>query len=60
MSEQAEREEQGGKGIPVYLDQREPEIDDPAADACWHRSQPANPLTDKLVRCVESLRSGSI
>jgi hypothetical protein len=43
-------------GVPVYIDPSDPEIDDPAAARAGHRWHPADPLTNKLIRCVEALR----
>jgi hypothetical protein len=43
-------------GFPIYLDDREPEIDDPAEPDAGHRWLAANPTTSKLARCLEAFR----
>ena len=48
--------EQNKKGIPIYLDDSAPEIDDPAhppEKIFWF---PANNIAIKLATCLESLR----
>jgi hypothetical protein len=42
--------------VPIYGDSREPELDDAAADECWHRWKPHSPLTNKLFCCVDAMR----
>jgi hypothetical protein len=45
-----------GKGIPLYIDEREPEINDPAllpSNKTWKGS---NKISFKLLRCLEALR----
>ena len=56
MSELGKREDQDSLGVPMYLDDRDPELDDPAVDASPRHWKPACPLTSKLARCVEALR----
>jgi hypothetical protein len=43
-------------GVPIYLDDRDPEIDDPAGQIAGHRWLPANRTTFKLTRCLEAFR----
>lgn len=45
-----------GKGMPVYLDQRGSELEDPARDLEPHHWQPACGTTSKLMRCLEAVR----
>jgi len=45
-----------GKGIPVYIDEREPEIDDPALLASNKTWKGSNEISFKLFRCLEALR----
>lgn len=45
-----------GKGMPVYLDERPPEINDPSTDTAEHHWIPACKATDRLVRCLEGIR----
>jgi hypothetical protein len=45
-----------GRGLPVYLDEREPEIDDPARQLADHHWKPACKTTTKLTRCLEAIR----
>lgn len=42
--------------VPVYLDESAPRIADPARGAQVHDWLPANDLTIKFVRCLESIR----
>ena len=59
MSEEIEKptsEEGQGKGIPLYIDEREPKINDPAllrSDKTWKGS---NEISFKLLRCLEAVR----
>lgn len=45
-----------GKGLPVYLDQRPPQIEDPSQTPDDHHWQPACTTTSKLTRCLEAVR----
>lgn len=45
-----------GKGMPIYLDERPPEISDPSVDSAEHHWIPACKATDNLVRCLEATR----
>jgi hypothetical protein len=45
-----------GKGLPVYLDQRPPQIEDPSRKLDDHHWQPACTTTSKLTRCLEAVR----
>jgi hypothetical protein len=45
-----------GKGMPVYLDERPPEINDPSTDTAEHHWIPACKGTERLVRCLEGIR----
>jgi hypothetical protein len=42
--------------VPLYIDDCEPEIDDPSLAAARHKWLPADPVTVKLVRSLEALR----
>jgi hypothetical protein len=59
MSEEIEKptsEEGQRRGIPLYVDEREPEINDPAllrSNKTWRGS---NEISFKLLRCLEALR----
>jgi hypothetical protein len=58
MSEEVKEDstEERGKGIPLYGDWKEPEINDPAIlqdSAVWRGS---NEISFKLLRCLEALR----
>jgi hypothetical protein len=44
------------KGIPVYIDDREPEIDDPLSSSESHYWYPANSISIKLMACLEAMR----
>lgn len=48
-----------GKGMPVYLDRRLPELEDPAQELATHHWQPACTTTSKLTRCLEAIRDVS-
>src|SRR5258706_12645020 len=50
------RESQRKSGIPIYLDDNEPEIDDPAYPSNNNYWFPANDISIKLVACLESIR----
>src|SRR5689334_16321529 len=43
-------------GMPLYLDEREPEIEDPSKALENHHWQPACDNTFVLTRCLEALR----
>jgi hypothetical protein len=45
-----------GKGMPLYLDRRDPELEDPARRLEPHHWQPACGTTSKLMRCLEAVR----
>jgi hypothetical protein len=45
-----------GRGMPIYLDQRPPELEDPAQELAAHHWQPACTTTNKLTRCLEAIR----
>jgi hypothetical protein len=45
--------------MPVYLDQREPELEDPSEKLDDHHWQPASNITTKLTRCLEAIRDVS-
>ena len=47
---------QSQAGVPVYLDDRMPEIEDPSRDLASHEWQPACDITSKLTRCLEAVR----
>ena len=44
------------KGIPLYIDEREPEIDDPALLSSNKTWKGTNEISFKLLRCLETLR----
>jgi hypothetical protein len=44
------------KGIPLYIDEREPEIEDPALLSSNKTWQGSNEISFKLLRCLEALR----
>jgi hypothetical protein len=44
------------EGMPVYLDQREPELEDPSQELGTHQWRPACVATGKLTRCLEAVR----
>jgi hypothetical protein len=46
-------------GIPVYLDDRTPELQDPSREPAEHEWQAADPTTSKLTRCLEAVRDVS-
>lgn len=50
---------QSAEGMPVYLDQREPELEDPSEKLYDHHWQPACNTTNKLTRCLEAIRDVS-
>jgi hypothetical protein len=43
-------------GAPIYMDQSEPELEDPAEKLGPHQWQPACATTSKLTRCLEAVR----
>ena len=43
-------------GIPIYIDDREPEIDDPLNSSNSTHWYPANTISIKLMPCLESIR----
>lgn len=45
-----------GEGIPVYLDQSEPVLEDPSQKLAESHWQPACDTTVKLTRCLEAIR----
>lgn len=49
-------DDQEAYGVPVYLDQNDPEIDDPSVELKTCHWQPACKSTNKLVRCLEAFR----
>lgn len=49
-------EDKGKQGIPIYIDDREPEIDDPAKRSNKEFWFPANTISIKLTACLESIR----
>lgn len=51
-----EDERKWPEDVRFFLDQGKPEIDDQAEPYAAHRWEPGDPLTDKLVRCLEALR----
>jgi hypothetical protein len=44
-----------GKGMPVYLDERRPQVEDLARELADHHWQPACTTTNKLTRCLEAV-----
>jgi len=48
-----------GEGLPVYLDTREPVLEDPSQQPAEHEWQPACEVTRRLVRCLEAIRNTS-
>jgi hypothetical protein len=48
-----------GKGMPIYLDQRPPELEDPARQLAEHHWQPACTASSRLTRCLEAVRDVS-
>jgi hypothetical protein len=45
-----------GKGMPFYVDERSPELEDPSRASADHLWQPACGTTSRLVRCLEAIR----
>jgi len=43
-------------GIPIYIDDREPEIDDPLNSPKSNYWYPANTISIKLMPCIEAIR----
>jgi hypothetical protein len=50
----------GGRGLPVYIDQRPPELEDPSRERADHQWQPACGAGSRLARCLEAIRDTSI
>jgi len=50
------KNEEARQGIPIYIDQNDPEIDDPANQMRESNWYPANTITSKLMTCVEAIR----
>lgn len=48
-----------GEGLPVLLDQREPELEDPSRELVAHQWQPACGAGNRLARCLEAIRDTS-
>lgn len=48
-----------GEGMPVYLDQREPELEDPSRELAAHQWQPACDAGNRLARCLEAIRDAA-
>jgi hypothetical protein len=55
-SELLEKLAKTAEGTPIYLDQSEPELEDPAQKLGPHHWQPACGTTSKLTRCLEAVR----
>lgn len=50
------KDSEARKGIPTYMDDREPEIDDPLNSPRSNYWYPANAISIKLMPCIEAMR----
>jgi hypothetical protein len=54
--EMLDRLTSSAEGLPVYLDRRPPELEDPSQKLAAHHWRPACGTTSKLTRCLEAVR----
>jgi hypothetical protein len=48
-----------GKRLPVYLDERSPQVEAPSRNFDDHHWQPACTTTSKLTRCLDAVRDAA-